>query len=202
LGAPYIPLSYDSELGRVKTLKIQTPTVRVPFGVTKFSSDKDNKPAANPTLRLNISLDEIDKVPEMKKFYELIHKFDEKMISFALKEAKNWFKVGKPITPDVIRFNYKTSLRPPKDPKFPHSMSLKVPTFQDGKVNLDVYHDHDHVPLETIKANAKVVAIIEPRSIYFIGGNWGVTWVALQVKIEDPGAEVRQGQLSQYAFID
>jgi len=200
LGSQYIPLSYDSEPGRPKTLKLQTPVVRVPFGISKFESDKDNK---GTSLRLNISLDELDKFPDIKKFYELIHKFDEKMISFALKEAKNWFKLGKPITPDVIRYNYKPSLRPPKDPSFAHMMSLKIPTFPDGKVGLAVYQHQEQVPLDTIKHNAKVVAIIEPRSIYFIGGNWGVTWSALQVKVEDPGIEVaRGGPLKEYAFLD
>jgi len=199
-GATYIPLSYDSEPGRPKTLKVQTPIARVPFGVTKFEGEKDR----SSTLKLSISLDEIDTNPDMKKFYELIHKFDEKMISFALKEAKNWFKLGKPITPDVIRFNYKPSLRPPKDQKYSHTMGLKIPTFADGKVSLDVYHNQEHVPLDIIKSNAKIVAIIEPRSIYFIGGNWGVTWAALQVKVEDPGVETKRGSgaLSDYAFIE
>ena len=121
-------------------------------------------------MKINIALDDLETNLDVKKFYELVHKFDEKMISFALKEAKNWFKMGKPITPEVIRFNYRPSLRPPKDAKFSHTMGLKVPIFQDGKVNVDVYYNQQRVSIDTLKSNSQIVAIIEPRSIYFIGG--------------------------------
>jgi len=72
---------------------------------------------------------------------------------------------------------------------------------------VNVYYEQQHVPLETIKYNAKAVAIIEPRSIWFIGGSWGVTWQAIQIKIEETGAERSEGStrsdvLTEYAFIE
>lgn len=147
-------------------------------------------------------MDDVEKNPDVKKFFDFLHKFDEKMISFALKEAKSWFK-GKAVNSEILRFTYKPTIRPPKDPKYAHTMGVKVPVFQDGKVNLEVYYNQEHVPIETIKQNAKIVAILEPRSIYFIGtGNWGVTWSALQVKVVDPGTDTKEGGLSEYAFIE
>jgi len=209
LGSIFVPLSYDSEAGFPKTLKIQTPTVRVPWGIvkTQFSTlDKQNENPPEPRPRLIISLEDADTNDAMKKFSDFLGRFDEKMLAFALKEKANWFKSSKPLTPDILKYNYKASIRPPKDSeRFAPTMSLKIPTFSDGKVSVDVYGvDHELVPLEYIKSNAKVTAIVEPRSIYFIQGSWGVTWNALQIRVDDPGVDSpsKMAQLTEYAFLD
>ena len=128
------------------------------------------------------------------------------MISFALKEGKNWFK-NKALPVDVLRYNYKTTIRAPKDDKYGPTMSLKLPTFTDGKFSVTVFGpDNEIVPLENIKQNAQLKLIMEPRSLYFISGNWGVTWSVLQIKVEDFGQDMGQRSqgsgLTEYAFIE
>jgi len=147
-------------------------------------------------------LDGFEGNPEVKSLYDFLARFDEKMITLGLKESKNWFKSSKPISVEVLRHNYKSSLKIAKDEKFAPLMSVKIPVIQD-KPLVFVFQGQEHVPIETIKYNAKVAVIVEPRSIWFIGGNWGVTWNAIQIKIEDPGASsLRDSGLPDYAFID
>eukprot|EP01118_Nematostelium_gracile_P007994 TRINITY_DN2625_c0_g1_i1.p1 TRINITY_DN2625_c0_g1~~TRINITY_DN2625_c0_g1_i1.p1 ORF type:complete len:277 (-),score=84.51 TRINITY_DN2625_c0_g1_i1:133-963(-) len=199
-GGTIIPLSYDTDnAGRPVTLKIQTPVVRVPSGITKAT---DMKTGEVTGLSLQMSLDGIESNPSMKQFYDFLQKFDEKMMSFALKEAKVWFK-NKPVSPELLRVMYKPSLKVREDGSFPPAFKVKIPTFGD-RIATDVYYNKEQASLDLIQKRAQVVSIVEPRMVWFISNSsWGVSWAALQIKVLEPGSDAGFGnRLSEYAFLD
>eukprot|EP01118_Nematostelium_gracile_P007995 TRINITY_DN2625_c0_g1_i3.p1 TRINITY_DN2625_c0_g1~~TRINITY_DN2625_c0_g1_i3.p1 ORF type:complete len:162 (-),score=51.80 TRINITY_DN2625_c0_g1_i3:133-618(-) len=153
-------------------------------------------------LSLQMSLDGIESNPSMKQFYDFLQKFDEKMMSFALKEAKVWFK-NKPVSPELLRVMYKPSLKVREDGSFPPAFKVKIPTFGD-RIATDVYYNKEQASLDLIQKRAQVVSIVEPRMVWFISNSsWGVSWAALQIKVLEPGSDAGFGnRLSEYAFLD
>lgn len=150
-------------------------------------------------MQLAISLDNLRTDKEMKGFHDLLSKVDERVTNIAMKESKSWFKRDLPA--DVIRANYRTSVKQSDKGEFAPLLNLKIQLDKNSRPAIEVYSNHDLAPSELLmNRGSKIMAIVEPRSLWFLGGTtFGISWVALQVKILETGGS---GKLVGYGFIE
>lgn len=188
-GGQFVTISYIYER---KPLRIQTPPLRLPFGVSR----PDDSLINSNTWSLQVSFDEMDSNPEIKQFFEFVKRFDELTLNTALAEAKQWFP-GKSVASEIIKNNFRQNIKPPKDAKYSPIMKFKIPV-SGTEPRVEVFLETEKVPVDAITRNCRVISIIEPRSVWFISGQFGVSWAVLQTKIvENP-----ETHLDTYAFID
>lgn len=162
-----------------KKLYIQTPKCYVDSGVTTFYTD-----FGEPRLSLKLSLD--SKTQSMNLFKTFFEDFDSHNVAFGTKQSMKWFK--KHLTEDVVKQLYKSQLQN-------NSIKLKL-NCKNGKFDGDVFDKNNkEISLDSIKSGMYVKAIIECVGMYFVPNEFGVTWKAIQLKVEDPG-------ISGYSFID
>lgn len=175
------------------TLKIQTPVLRAPFGLSRGGF---NAPAAedNTNVRIQLSFDEMMEESPTKGFYDFIGAFEATILYHAQRESKNLFNQTTPH--DVVKYNFKSNLKRTTD--FAPLMTIKVPVVNNEPVTRVWTSAREEVPLESIKKNSKLVVIAEPSSIWVVGTSWGVSWRALQVKIVSSGQE---DSVDGYAFL-
>jgi len=188
-GGQYVPLTYGPN---DRPLRIQTPPVRIPFGMKAFEGAS--------TIQLAISLDNLRTDKEMKGFHDLLSKIDEKVVNIALKESKPWFKRELPA--DVVKANYRPSLKFSDKGEFAPLLNLKIPIDKKHqRPAIEVYSNHDLAPSELLtNRGGKIIAIIEPRSIWFLGGaTFGISWIVLQAKVLETGGSSR---LVGYGFVE
>jgi len=183
-GGQFVPVNYGSTY---RALRVQTPTTRLPFGITKFDTGG---------YSINLSIDNIDTNESMRHFLEFINKFDDYVLTSAVREAKSWFP-GKAVMKEVIEANFRRNIKAAKDPKYSPLMKLKIPVVRD-QPDLEVYLETEPAAIEAITPNCSVISIIEPRSIWFVSGMFGISWSVRQTKI----LENESPKLTAYAFRD
>jgi len=80
---------------------------------------------------------------------------------------------------------------------------MKFKIFQSKERNeIDVFIDVEPTTMEALVPNSMIIAIIEPRSVWNVNGNFGVTFIVRQAKIVEPGPSPDELKDSSYAFRD
>jgi len=182
-GGQFIAVNYGGEF---KTLRVQTPIARIPFGLQSYESGG---------YSVQIALENPETNSGMQKFVEMVQKVDELILAEALKSNKIWF-AGKGFTPDIIKNNFTRNVKEGKE-GFSPLMKLKIPIVK-GQPDVEVYMESEAAPIEALEPpNNSAVAIIEPRSIWFVGGKFGISWIVRQIKVLE-----RKNRLPSNAFRD
>jgi len=185
LGGIFQTIHYGDAVESGNSLKIQTPVFRVPFGITSFQN----------TTRVQLSFD-IQEDDPLKQFYDFVNIFEDVVVLHGQRDAKSLFTGMQGLSADIIKSNFKSAIR--KSGSFPPLMSIKIPMVQGASVT-KVFHSRQPVPLESIKKNAQICVIAEPSFIWVVNKNWGVSWKALQIRIEESGGD---SSLSSYSFLE
>jgi len=190
-GGLFIPDQY----GTKKSLRIQTPVMRIPFGLSSSTLYESSG------MTVNVSFDQYESNPQLKQFFEFIKKFDNRVFESGKSSHKDWFP-GKKYIPEVLEANFKRNIKDPKDPKYSPLMKFKVPQIKD-KYEIDVFIENEPTTMEALTPNAMIIAIVEPRSVWIVNGNFGVTWTVRQIKIVESGP-IGEGikESGGYAFRD
>jgi len=193
-GPRIIHVNYETDN---RLLRIQTPALTVPFGLSKRD---DEKKAGNKLFLMSVAFDALETNPEQKKFYDLINSLDAQIIAAAQREAKVWFDKDTPSS--VLEHNYKKSIKITE--KYPPLMKLKIPVEIDRETKqpiprAHVWVDKNQVSIDEIVNRCKTVNIIELKYIWAISTSMlGATWGLLQSKIVERPLE----RLSNYSFIE
>jgi len=196
-GAKIFPVMYDG-----KTLKLQTPMMRIPFGLARANFSATEESAQGPYV-LQLSFDTVEQNPELSKLYDVLNRIDESFIEAAKNNSAAWF--GKDVPIDVIKHNFKSSVKKPVVGGRNPLMKVKIPVEYNAVTGgnsprLSVFVDKKPVGIEELKPQCKVVGIIELKHGWIAGGSSiGLTWHLLQVKISQPAAT---DVLPDYAFVE
>jgi len=132
----------------------------------------------------------------MLMFLEFINKFDDHVLATAVRESKSWFP-GKAVMKEVIEANFRRNIKAANDPKYSPLMKLKIPVVRE-QPDVEVYLETEPAAIEAITPNVSVISIIEPRSVWFVSGTFGISWSVRQTKI----LENESPKLTAYAFRD
>lgn len=195
-----IPIRYETD---IKTLKIQTPPIRIPFGLGSDIKGPQEL-GGTPSYSLVLNLDNIDSDPEIKKFVDVMNAIDDKIMKACEKHGKEWFERDIPTA--VLQHTFKKAVRSSKDSKYPPNLKVKVPVLKDGSgalvPQINVFKDKKPVEIADLVPNSKIVGILELKYLWSAAGTMvGSTWSLLQVKILEKGAD-KSDRLSGYAFIE
>jgi len=157
----------------------QVPLSRTPFGVSHTTWDK--KPVTS--TRKNMEMEMSD--PNGLAFFQ---KVDEKVIATAQKHPE-WFKKKK-ISRETVETLFRRCVQPSKG-DYPPLVRIKV-VEGEGEHNdtivREVYtadgddeESYDIGDWYSIKSNTDVIPIVKVNSLWFVGGNFGVTILARDV---------------------
>jgi hypothetical protein len=171
-------------------LIIQTPPMTAPFGVSAWDND--------PNHSINLSFNGKLNSPSLAALEDSLKALDELVIDTALKNQETWFKSNsKPYVRPTLEALYTSNIRQP-NPAYEGTIKVKLPLV-DGKYTCDVYDENKNLAdLANMNAKgAKVTAILQCVSVWFVGAKFGLTWRALQMKVV-PTMKTIRGQ--GYAF--
>jgi len=144
----------------------------------------------------------------IQEFFGKMRDFQEMVIDAAEKNSTKWF--GKKKSREVIEDNFSAMLKYPKvkgpdgkpteepDMSRPPTMRLKIP-YWEGKFNLELYDtegnlvfspqtvvDDDNTFESYIPKLSKVACGIRCNGIWFVNGNFGITWQFVQGIVSPP----------------
>ena len=192
-GGKYLYVNYDS-----RPLLVQTPKLKIPFGMADFQSD-----SGNVSYSLQLAFNGFTTDPKVKAFHAMVAAIDEKVIDDAVTNSQPWFK-QKSQSREVCKALYKPQLRPyldkdtgePSD-RFPPMMRVKVPFWGDRGFDCQVFNDakEEVDPKSSLVKQATVQAILRCERLWFGSGNFGLGWRVVQVRVTPPDT------LSGFAFV-
>jgi len=181
-GALFVNLNYENEGER---LIIQTPVLRIPFKVERKIDETNTNPEAQNQLNFVVSLDNMEHDAQVRGFTEMVRAVDEQVKKYALKNASTFFP-GKTPSPDVVNFQYRSAIKEPKDPKWAPVMRFKIYN-RSGKPAVSVTEGQEQLEIDSLSQNTKVMCLITPSSVWFIGGQFGLTWTLSNCRIIEHG---------------
>tara|TARA_Y100001980_G_C14554970_1_gene342541 strand:+ start:3943 stop:4650 length:708 start_codon:yes stop_codon:yes gene_type:complete len=159
---------------------LQTPKVRVPFGLndgstSTYATDKD-KPA---TYSMQLSFDNYKNSAREAEFIRGIDAIDDRIKQLATENSKTWFK--KPMKLDVIDELYRPSLKYSDD--WPPLFRVKLPQWQGNFTCQFWDKDQKKATHDEITKSCHVIALLQLQGLWFVDKMFGCNWVIKQVQI-------------------
>lgn len=176
----------------------QLSTLTLPYGMNVF--DK----AGPVKYSMDLSLRGYDENPKVKAVYDAFTQLDEFMVDQGVKNSRAWFKAD--LSRDVIKAFYTPMVKVAKDaegnPKpYPPTIKINLRKINDTfevKVYDDQRRPYEGVPIEDLLIKgAQLTALIQCTSVWFAGSKFGLSWKALQVRMDKVPESIRG-----YAFVD
>jgi len=198
--------------GESRNLVLQTPSLQVPYGVKNSAEGEYARPGP-PKFSVDLALRGYQDAGKVKAFHDALAALDEHMIKLAEQNTKLWF--GKVLSREVIAAFYTPSLKFGRtkegDPSpYPPTIKLQL----KKKYNTDDFECHFYdqssktdpnakplvgIPIEELlPKRSEVTALIQPGSVWFVNGKFGVSWKATQVRLD----VTPEGAGAGYAFVD
>lgn len=198
---------------------LETPALKVPFGVNRFGEKSDGTIDASKALgaySMNMSAQAKDNTPErleaVKSFFDNLEEMDAVLLKYGIEHSKAIF--GKVHQHEaVVEALFTPTIKRSEDKEgnpYPHRIAPKIPADYDDETrpNVKVYQDSqedlnvegytfDELK-ETVGKGTFVAAILQPR-LWFISGKYGITWKVVQMKVH---AKKTFGKPTSYAFTD
>ena len=198
---------------------LETPALKVPFGVNRFWEKSDGTIDASKALgaySMNMSAQAKDNTPErleaVKSFFDNLEEMDAVLLKYGIEHSKAIF--GKVHQHEaVVEALFTPTIKRSEDKEgnpYPHRIAPKIPADYDDETrpNVKVYQDSqedlnvdgytfDELK-ETVGKGTFVAAILQPR-LWFISGKYGITWKVVQMKVH---AKKTFGKPTSYAFTD
>ena len=176
-----------------KRLLIQTPSLPAPFGMSVF--DK----AGPPKYSVDLALRGYQDQPKPKALFAALQKLDEYMIDQGVKNSKAWFKAD--MKREVVEAFYTPCVRFGRDKQgnqtsYPPNLKVQLRRKRDGSDFECLFYDQkskgdpDAQPLRGIPAEellvkrSEMTALIECTGVWFAGGKFGVSWKAVQIRLD------------------
>ena len=186
--------------GDGKRLLIQTPSLPAPFGMSVF--DK----AGPPKYSVDLALRGYQDQPKPKALFAALQKLDEFMIDQGVKNSKMWFKTD--MKREVVEAFYTPCVRFGKDKQgnqtsYPPNLKIQLRRKRDGSDFECLFYDQkskgdpDAQPLRGIPAEellvkrSEMTALIECTGVWFAGGKFGVSWKAVQIRLDSVPSGLR-----------
>lgn len=165
-----------------KPLRITTPRMYMPFGVSGFT------PEVGPTKwNVDFSMKGYDEEGNyVKKFYDTLRAIESKIIDSVVEQSESIF--GKVMTRDEIEpmFNSNIKESPDREPKF----RVKVDTTIDNEIKASVCDPEKNVLSDTVTSGLYSrntgLAIVEMNSVYFLNKKFGITWKLYNLMVFEP----------------
>lgn len=184
-------------------LRIQTPLM-LTWGAAEYVDEKTGIGNGKFDMALQFPNDEFAS-PETDDFLKTMTAFQNKIKTDALANSKEWFgKIHKSaeiideLFSPMIKFPNFKGTREPDYSKKP-SLKVKVPLWE-GTWKCEVYDEDGNplfpnpnkeiTPLDFIKKGSNVAVIIQFGGIWFINGNFGVSWQLVQAVVQKPKADL------------
>ena len=186
-GAKQVYLNYDG-----RALQTQTASMSMPYGLNVF--DK----AGPPTYSVDLSFRGTEEDPKLQSFYDMLVQFDELMVEAGIKNSQKWFKMPN-ASREVIKAFYTPSIkisldRDGKPKPYPPTFKVKLPK-KNGAFEAQFY-DSEKRPYEGVTVDellvkgARATILIKCTGVWFAGSKFGVTWKAIQVRMDSVPASI------------
>ena len=187
--------------GDSRSLLIQTPSLPSPFGMNVF--DKNGP----PKFSLDLALRGYQENPKVKAFYEALSSLDDFMIDLGVKNSRLWFKAD--MKREIVQAFYTPIVKFGRDKEgnqtpYPPNVKLQLRKNRDGAFETEFYGedarsnakakplDLEENPLETfLVKKVEVTALMQCTGVWFAGGKYGLSWKAVQVRLDSVPAGLR-----------
>jgi hypothetical protein len=165
-----------------KPLRITTPRMYMPFGVSGFTPE-----VGQTKYNIDFSMKGHDEEGNyVKKFHDTLRSIENKIIESVAEQSETIF--GKTMTKDelVPMFNSNIKESPDREPKF----RVKVDTTIDGDIKASVCDPEKNVLSDSAEnglyARNTGLAIVELNSVYFLNRKFGITWKLYNLMVFEP----------------
>ena len=187
--------------GDSRSLLIQTPCLPSPFGLNVF--DKNGP----PKFSLDLALRGYQENPKVKAFHDALSSLDNYMIDLGVKNSKLWFKAD--MKREIVQAFYTPIVKFGRDKEgnqtpYPPNVKLQLRKNRDGAFETEFYGeeaktnpkakalDLNENPLETLLVKkVEVTALMQCTGVWFAGGKYGLSWKAVQVRLDSVPAGLR-----------
>lgn len=178
---------YQRDTG-VSTLSIQTPVMRLPFGVSNLADD-----AGEVSWSVNGAFDNYRHSPIMGDFYTFCTQVEEFVLAIAEKNSKEWF--GKELSRETLAVMMNKWVRvngdAEKAAKYDPTIKISVRTKKEGGgFWAECYGvDGKPMPLDAVPKYCRASMKIKLSSIYVVNKAFGFVWDLEWLKIvENPAS--------------
>ena len=195
--------------GDARSLVIQTPSLPSPFGLNVF--DKNGPPKYSLDLALR-GYNGATPNPKVKAFYDALSALDEHMIDLGVKNSRLWFKSD--MKREIVQAFYTPIVKFGRDKDgnqtpYPPNVKLQLRRTRDGSGFETEFYDEKSktnpnakplkdVPVEEMLVKkVEVTALMQCTGVWFAGGKYGLSWKAVQVRLDSVPAGLRGN-----AFVD
>ena len=195
--------------GDARSLVIQTPSLPSPFGLNVF--DKNGPPKYSLDLALR-GYNGATPNPKVKAFYDALSALDEHMIDLGVKNSRLWFKSD--MKREIVQAFYTPCVKFGRDKEgnqtpYPPNVKLQLRRTRDGAGFETEFYDEKSktnpnakplkdVPVEEMLVKkVEVTALMQCTGVWFAGGKYGLSWKAVQVRLDSVPAGLRGN-----AFVD
>ena len=158
---------------------VQTPRMRVPFGVNSLKTETGAE-----KFSLDLSFQGKGDNPDVDAFYDFIHGFDEKILDEAFARSREWF--AKEMKRDVLQEFYRKMVKEAKDPKWADTFKVKLP-YRYDRLDVELFdQNRKHMAATDVTAGCEAVLLIECSGLWFVNKIFGCGWNLIQGKIYAP----------------
>jgi len=186
--------------GDARSLVLQTPSLPSPFGLNIF--DKNGPPKYSVDLAMRGYQDNA----KVKAFYNALSSLDNYMIEQGVKNSKLWFKSD--MKREVVEAFYTPCVKFGKDKdgnqtSYPPNIKVQLRRTRDGNDFDCAFYDHKSrsdpnaqplkgVPVEEMLVKkVELTALIQCTGVWFAGGKFGLSWKAVQIRLDSVPAGLR-----------
>jgi hypothetical protein len=160
-----------------------------------------------PKYSLDLALRGYQEAGKVKAFYDALSSLDEYMIDLGVKNSKLWFKAD--MKREVIQAFYTPIVKFGRDKDgnqtpYPPNVKLQLRKNREGAFETEFYGedarsnpkakplDLEETPLETfLVKKVEVTALMQCTGVWFAGGKYGLSWKAVQVRLDSVPAGLR-----------
>jgi len=183
-----------------KSLLVQFPVMKAPFGFSSFTDDATGR----VSYSLPLSFDRNS--PEASELKDKLSVLDDLVIQNVENNSKEW--LGKKYNSVVMRDAlYKSIVSQPKDEQYDPTVKIKVLCKQDGNFMPNFYDSKkEKVSPEIIEKGQRVICIVRISSIWFVDNKFGVGIKLEQCLIKEsdrlPAFAFREDEEEEEELID
>lgn len=194
-GGKMIQVSYNK-----CPLIIQTPEMTCPFGLNRWSADKNG---GAEKYSLDLSFKGYESKDTLRKFMEVLSDMDKKFIKDGMDNSQAWFK-KKYTSYEVVEALFTPVMKYAKDKntgettdRFPPTFKINLP-FRDAACTSEIYDNkRNRLNIHEVEMkSARITAIVQCTGVWVAGGKFGCSWKALQLRVVPPAT------IKGYAFND
>lgn len=159
--------------GKEVPIRIQTPRMRAPFGISHFEA-KTPGTTAPPKYTLDLSMDgHYDPASDTGIFYKKWVDFDDLNKDTSVEKSTAWF--GKKLSREFVDELYTSAIKPSKKEQYPPTFKCSVP-FRNNKFDCQFF-DEDKKPVTgfELEKGMEVQTIVEISRLWFMGKKFGCT---------------------------